>query len=104
MSILESIVGQHVIIRSYSSGVFAGVVKAAEASGPGRTRVSLQDSRRLWLWKAEKGIALSGVAQHGLVASASKIDSEIAHHVIDDVIEILPTTETAKESIDGTKK
>jgi len=99
MSILESIVGKHAVIRSYSSGVFAGTVTAAEASGPGRTRVVVDGCRRLWRWKAKKGVALSGVAAHGLNKSDNKVDAEINGHVIDDVIEVIPTSEAAKESI-----
>lgn len=40
--------GKHVIIRSYSSGVFAGTVVSVCDSGVGRQRVVLNGSRRLW--------------------------------------------------------
>lgn len=99
MSIVDSIVGKHAVIRSYSSGVFAGTITTAEASGPGRMRVCVDGCRRLWRWKAKKGVALSGVAVHGLHKSDNKVDSEINGHIVDDVIEVIPTTDAAKESI-----
>ena len=90
---------QHVIIRSYSAGVFAGTLMSKCDSGPGRQRVVLNGSRRLWKWVARDGIALSGVAVHGVKRDESKIDTVIDNHTIDDVIEILPTTPASQETL-----
>lgn len=88
--------GLCVLIRSYSAGVFAGFLAGAPVqSGDGRQRVMLKSSRRLWKWHAKEGIALSGVARHGVVLRESKIDVPIDGHVIDDVIEIIPMTSEA---------
>lgn len=85
-----------VVIRSYGAGVFAGtLVGTPKQSGPGRQRVVLNGARRLWKWRAVQGIALSGVAVHGVVPADSKIDVPIDGHTIDDVIEIIPMTEAA---------
>ena len=84
-----------VIVRSYGAGVFAGDLISVEQSGAGRQRVTLDGSRRLWKWKAVRGVALSGVAVHGIIADESKIDVPIEGHTIDDVIEIIPMTDTA---------
>lgn len=87
---------KYVVIRSYGAGVFAGsLVGAPEQSGAGRQRVTLDGSRRLWKWRAVQGVALSGVAVHGIIPSDSTIDVPIDAHKIDDVIEILPMTEAA---------
>ena len=89
----------HAVIRSYSAGVFAGEVVNVEPSGPGRQRVTLDGSRRLWRWTARDGVALSGVAAHGLKLADSKVDSPINGHVVDDVIEIIPTSVAAQETL-----
>lgn len=91
---------QHVVVRSYGAGVFAGfLVGKPVQSGPGRQRVTLNNSRRLWKWKAAAGVALSGVAASGVVAAESKIDTAVDGHVIDDVIEIIPTLPAAQGSL-----
>lgn len=95
---------RYVIIRSYSSGVFIGQLVAIEPSGTGRRRATLHKSRRLWKWVAQEGVALSGVATHGLKMSESKVDSEIAGaHEIDDVIEVIDASDNAVKVIYGTK-
>lgn len=99
MTNTESLSSRHVIIRSYSAGVFAGNLVSVCDSGPGRQRVVLNGSRRLWKWVARDGVALSGVATHGLKVAESKIDTAIDGHSIDDVIEILPTTAAAQETL-----
>lgn len=91
-------IGKHVIVRSYSAGVFAGTVVSIEPSGDGRSCVVLNGSRRLWKWAAKSGVALSGVAVHGVNASRSTIDESVDGHLINDVIEVLPTTTTAQET------
>lgn len=97
-------VGKNVVVRSYSAGVFVGEVVAIEPSGNGRQRVTFCKSRRLWKWTARDGVALSGVAVHGLNMSDSKVDSEVPGlHQVDDVIEIIEATPAAIEVIYGQK-
>lgn len=91
--------GTHVLIRSYSAGVFAGRLVDVCDSGPGRRRVTLDESRRLWSWRAQHGIALSGVATYGIVQDACRVDVPVNGHEIDDVIEIMPTTTKAQETL-----
>jgi ferredoxin-fold anticodon binding domain-containing protein len=64
-------IGKYVIARCYSAGVHAGTVKSADGEN-----VILENSVRLWSWKAKDGVALSGVAQHGLTKDKSKLDSK----------------------------
>ena len=61
-----------VIVRARDAGVHFGLLE----SYSGRT-VILRQSRRLWSWTAKAGIALSGVATHGINADKSRIDSKV---------------------------
>jgi len=86
-------VGKYVICRCYSAGVHAGELVALDGD-----RAILHNSRRLWYWKARDGIALSGVAQNG-ITSDSKIDAVNPEIALTGVIEVIPCTEVARDSI-----
>lgn len=88
-------VGKYVICRCNSAGVHAGVLVSQSGD-----EAVLKDSRRLWYWKAKQGIALSGVAQHG-ITSESKLDAVNPDIALTGVIETIPCTDAAKESING---
>lgn len=90
-------IGKYCIVRAYSAGVHAGEVVSVDGEN-----VILKDSRRLWSWKANDGIALSGVAQTG-IKSDSKVDMVNPLHYITGVCELIPTTDKAQESINGKK-
>jgi hypothetical protein len=85
-----------VIVRARDAGVHYGKLISYE----GRI-VHLQDSRRLWSWSAKLGIALSGVATHGVNASKSKIDVLVSKIVILDACEIIDCTEEAAINIES---
>lgn len=91
-------IGKYVIARCYSAGVHSGFLKSVD----GETCV-LADSRRLWSWKAKDGIALSGVAQTG-VKEGCKIDVANPEIYLTGVCELIPCSDSAKESISGYKK
>jgi len=91
-------IGKYVIARCYSAGVHAGTVVSVDGEN-----VVLTNSRRLWSWKAKDGIALSGVAQTGVVAPC-KIDVANPEIYLTGVCELIPCSLSAKESIDGFKK
>ena len=93
--------GKYCIVRSSQSGVHAGVLHAATHSGDGLCTVNLGNARRLWKWKTNGGVSLSAVATSGIVASESKIEPAIDMHTICGVCEIIPCSNTAKESIHG---
>ena len=93
---LNSHLGEKVIIRTYSAGVWFG--ELAEKSG---TEVILKDARRLWYWKACKSISLSGVAVYGLDDS-SKVCPAIKKQWLD-AIEIISCTDKAIKSIESQK-
>jgi hypothetical protein len=90
------VVGEYCIARCYSAGVHAGEVVSVDGEN-----VILKDSRRLWSWKAQDGIALSGVAQHGVKSSESKIDVVNPLIYLTGVCELIPCTKKAKESINA---
>jgi hypothetical protein len=84
---------QYVIIRSDRAGVFAGELAAKDG-----TEVTMNACRRLWYWKANSGVALSGVSQSGL-ASGCKVDTATSGHIISGVLEVIPCSDVAEASI-----
>jgi hypothetical protein len=95
--IAASFIGKYVIARCYSAGVHAGTVEAVDGEN-----VILRDSRRLWSWKAADGVALSGVAQHGLKAG-SKLDVLNPRIYLTGVCELIPVAHGVGESINAYK-
>lgn len=89
-------IGEYVIARCYAAGVHAGEVVSVDGEN-----VILKDSRRMWSWKAQDGIALSGVAQHGIQNQSCKIDSQNPSIYLTGVCELIPCTRKAKESINA---
>ena len=86
-------IGQEVIIRTYSAGVWFGRLK--EKSGD---EVILTDARRMWRWWAKESISLSGVALHGIKQEKSRIAGAV-DLVWLQAIEIVPISGKAAESI-----
>ena len=85
-------IGKFCIARCYAAGVHAGVVVSVDGEN-----VILDTSRRLWSWKAADGVALSGLAVHGL--SSGRIDVLVSTIYLTGVCELIPCSEKAKESI-----
>jgi hypothetical protein len=92
----HSMVGKFCIARCYEAGVHAGEVVSVD-----RDCVILKDSVRLWSWKAQDGIALSGVAQHGIDRSSSKLDVVNPVIYLVGVCELIPCSQRAAESINA---
>ena len=86
-------IGQEVIIRTYSAGVWFGRLK--EKAGK---EVILTEARRMWRWWAKESISLSGVALHGIKQEKSRIAGAV-ESVWLEVIEIIPVSGYAAESI-----
>ena len=95
-NIANPLIGKYCIARCYSAGVHAGIVEAVDGEN-----VILRDSRRLWSWRAADGVALSGVAQHGIKKEGSKIDVVNPVLYLTGVCELIPATDGAKASIHG---
>lgn len=90
-------VGKYVICRCYAAGVHAGILISQDGEN-----ALLKDSRRLWSWTAKDGVALSGVAQHGI--KDGKIDVVNPEIFLTGVCETIPCSQKAEESINGYKK
>ena len=87
--------GHYVICRCSAAGVHAGTLESYDSA---TGTAILRSSRRLWYWKARKGVALSGVAQYG-IAAGSKVDVQNPLISLANVCEIIPCTRDAGESI-----
>ena len=87
-------VGQYVILRCCSAGVHAGVLQSQTGD-----QAVLTQSRRLWSWIANDGVALSGLAMHGL--KSGKIDTTLPIIALTGVIETIPCSAAARESINA---
>ena len=92
---LNSQLGEKVIIRTYSAGVWFGELK--EKSG---MEVILHNARRMYRFWCAKSISLSGVARYGLNQEKSKICPAV-NKVCLESIEILSCTDIAIKSIEG---
>ena len=86
-------IGKEVIIRTYSAGVWFGVLSQKAGN-----EVILTKARRMYQWWAKESISLSGVARHGIKQEESKICGEVDSVWIE-AIEIIPVTGNAADSI-----
>ena len=91
---IDFMVGDYVIIRTYSAGCWFG--KLHEKMG---NEVVLKNARRMWSWKAKKSIALSGCAVYGIDHKHSKICPAVEEYVWLEAIEILALTKEAEKSL-----
>lgn len=90
---LNSHLGEKVIIRTYSAGVWYG--ELIEKSG---NEVILKNARRMYYWKSNKSISLSGVAVHG-ISSESKICARISKQWLE-AIEIMSLTDVSIQTLE----
>ena len=90
-------IGDKVIIRTYSAGVWFGTLHEKQ-----KGEVILKNARRMWRWTAAESISLSGVAKYGIKQDGSKICPPVAGVWLE-AIEILELTAIAINSIEGAK-
>ena len=88
-------IGEKVIIRTFSAGVWFGVLEQKDGK-----EVILTNARRMWRWWAAQSISLSAVAIHGIKQEESKI-VEPVNNVWLEAIEIIPCTAKAIKSIES---
>jgi len=85
----------YVIVRSYDAGCFAGYLESKQDR-----EVMLKRARRLWYWSG--AASLSQLAMEGVSDSRNcKFPCEVDSIIINNVCEVINTTEQAKKSIDG---
>ncbi len=88
-------VGDYVIVRTYSAGVFAGVLSTKDGK-----EVVLTDARRLWYWSG--AASLSQLANEGVKKPLEcKFPAPVKSVILTEAIEILLVTPQAKKSIKG---
>lgn len=86
-------IGKHVIVRTYSAGVHAGVLKSKDGK-----EVVLTDSRRIWYW--DGAASLSELATNGTrKPKTCKFPKPVPAILLTEVIEIIPTSARAQNSI-----
>lgn len=92
---LNEQIGEYVIIRTYSAGVWFG--KLEKKSG---NEVYLSEARRMYKWLCAKSISLSGVAKYGINQEESKICPALPFVWLE-AIEILTLSYEAIKSLKG---
>ncbi|MCB1940172.1 MAG: hypothetical protein KDE64_13370, partial [Rhodocyclaceae bacterium] len=84
---------KYVIVRTYSAGVFAGYLKKREGK-----EATLLNARRLWYW--DGACSLSQLAVDGTTSPGTcKFPVEVEYIELTEVIEVLPVTKKAQDSI-----
>jgi ferredoxin-fold anticodon binding domain-containing protein len=94
---LNEQIGEKVIIRTYSAGVWFGLLD--KKSGD---EVILTNARRMWQWKAKKSISLSAVAKYGIDYEGSRIAPSTSKQWLK-AIEIISLTDVSIQSIEDAK-
>lgn len=85
--------GDYVIVRTYSAGVFAGTLVSREGK-----ETTLSHARRLWYWAG--AASLSELAQRGTSKPEEcKFPVEIDEVILTETIELLSVTAAARHSI-----
>ena len=88
--------GDYVIVRTYSAGVFAGIMKSRKGQ-----EVELKNARRLWYWAG--AASLSQLANEGVKNPGNcKFPAEVPSVVLTQAIEILPVSAKARKIIKET--
>ena len=88
-------IGKYCIIRTYSAGVFAGFLESIEGKVG-----TVTAARRIWYWD---GVAsLSQLAMEGTSKPENcKFPCEVESVLLTEIIEVIPCTDKAIESIKG---
>lgn len=86
-------IGEYVIVRTYSAGVWFGKLEAKSGN-----EVYLTEARRMYQWWCAKSISLSGVAKYGIDQEKSKICPAV-DRVWLEAIEILTLSDVAIRSL-----
>ena len=88
---------QYCIVRTYSAGVFAGYIKTRN-----KEEAEVLKARRLWYW--DGAASLSQLAMEGVSKPENcKFPCEVDSIILTNVVEIIPCTKKAFDSISGVK-
>lgn len=87
-------IGKYCMVRTYSAGVFAGTLVFLEGKV-----ARLEHARRIWRWSG--AATLSQLAQSGTSdPNGCKFPESVDEVLLTEVIEIIPITPKAQETID----
>lgn len=99
MKAIKNLIGKKVIIRADRAGVFYGKLNEVEPLGD-KLQVELTNLRRIWYW--DGAASLTQLAVEGTKnPSGCKFTIMMKSAVIQGVIEVLPCSENAIESIES---
>lgn len=88
-------IGEFVIVRTYSAGVFAGTLSRREGK-----EVEMVNARRLWYWAG--AASLSQLAVVGTARPRDcKFPEPVSKVILTEAIEILSVSPDAKKSIEA---
>ncbi len=87
-------IGQQVLIRTYSAGVHFGTLAKVSKS---HKRVVLNTARRIWSWKGAN--TLHEISLRGIDKDGSRVSEPVHEIVLTEAIEILPLTAEAQASL-----
>jgi hypothetical protein len=92
---VKIMIGKYCIVRTYSAGVFAGILKSKDGK-----EVVMTDARRIWYW--DGAASLSQLAMSGTSKPENcKFPEPVNEVYLTEAIEIIPCTEQAIKSIKG---
>lgn len=95
VGLFHELLGQRVIIRTYSAGCWFGVLEQKAGN-----EVILRNARRMYRWWAAESISLSAVAVHGIKEDKSKIIEPVPSVWLE-AIEIIPCSKKAADQLEG---
>ena len=81
---------QYVIVRSNLAGVFCGTLENKNG-----TEVVLTNARKIYRWQG--AYTVEDIAVKGLNVNTSQITVPVEKIIIDDVCQVLPTTDAAQK-------
>ena len=88
-----NLIGRYCMVRTYYAGVFAGTVQSRDGD-----EVVLTNARRIWYWKG--AASLSQLATDGTSRpSECRFPCAVSEVLLLGVIEIIPITDKARESL-----
>jgi hypothetical protein len=88
---VHPMLGQRVLVRTYSAGVHIGTLKASDGM-----ECHLTDALRLWKWEGG-GLSLSAVANDGIKGGRLNKTGEV---YLTNCIEYIPTTKAAEKTFE----
>ena len=88
-------IGKYCIVRTYSAGVFAGFLESIDGKVG-----TVTAARRIWYW--DGSASLSQLAVEGTSKPENcKFPCEVESVLLTEIIEVIPCTDKAIESIKG---